>query len=169
MNLKLMVMVWLRFERRCPIVIRERSPRVVVCGRPDVLGVTKNRYLIEVEIKRSMSDFRNDQQKSSRRTRDLYLTRAPRQFYYMAEPSLAEKIKPELPPWSGLITTKFQTVVVIVPAPVNRDSVKLTIRECIALAHLMANHIIAVEEKIESILYQYRAGWSPCWGINYEI
>ena len=48
---------WLRYERRCPIIAFERPPQSWGSYRPDVLGITRGRALIEVEIKVTLSDF----------------------------------------------------------------------------------------------------------------
>jgi hypothetical protein len=172
MNLELMAMHWLRWERRCIAVIRERSPRSWPCGRPDVLGVTQARYLIEIEVKRSVSDFRADQSKASRRNRDLYPKRLPKQFYYFAPREVAEKIQSELPAWAGLMgwdATWVQVPIILKKAPVNKLSERLTLKETCHFCHLMANHIVAVETTVESLTSGWRNGHEPYFGEDFVI
>lgn len=84
-NLELLAMRWLRWEKRCIIVLTERSPRAQSCGEPDVLGITKDRYMYEIEVKRTISDFRADSDKPSRKFRDdgWRAPKLPKQFYYL--------------------------------------------------------------------------------------
>lgn len=162
-------MQWLRFERKCMIVIRERSPRWQI-GSPDVLGITRCRYLTEIEIKRSVSDFRADANKRHRINRDHYIRSAPKHTYYMVHQDLVEKVKPILPSWAGLLDArKTGKVFVAVPAPTNDQHQKLSVKECIRLAHLMANHIISAETSVEATRSQWRCGHEPYWQSDYEI
>jgi len=98
--LEVSAMEWLRFARQCHIVMRERGQHV---GSPDVLGVTKDSYLIEIEVKRTMADFRNDQKKRHRQFPAMF-AKEVRQLYYMVPPALVEKVLAELPLGCGLLT-----------------------------------------------------------------
>lgn len=57
MNLKRSAVNFLLYDKKCDIVSFERGLHDG-WGRPDVLGVTRDRKLIEVEIKESFSDFK---------------------------------------------------------------------------------------------------------------
>lgn len=141
---------WLRFEKRCPVVLWERSPRQHQCGRPDLLGVTKDRQLIEIEVKRSMSDFRNNQEKRCMKWRETgkFYDRLPRQFYFLVSHNIADKVLGELPEWAGLMRgpgpMDIQQLVVVKRAPLNQYATKLSTRECVEVAHLMANQVCSV-------------------------
>jgi len=148
MNLELMTMWWLKNKRSCMLVMRERSPRYQFCGRPDVLGITAARYAIEVECKRTLSDFYADSRKSSRRHRDLYLPRFPKEFYYLMPEELAEKVS--VPEWAGLLkSNKWGCVELLKPSPRNKESKRFTLKECVRLAHMISNNLICTEEKID--------------------
>jgi len=148
MSLELAAMRWFRWERRFPILLRERTPRYGH-GQPDVLAVSAARYMYEVEIKRSRSDFRADFDKPSRRIRDLRPWMYPKEFYYMMPPDLAEKCRDEIPEWAGLATlSRYSEFEILKPAPVNRESKRLSLKECVKLAHLMANHIISADTQL---------------------
>lgn len=174
MNLELITMVWLRVEKRCQIVIRERSPRANHCGQPDVLGVTANRYLVEVEIKRSVSDFRADGKKRHRRMRHLFPDLHPRQFYYLAPEPVASRILKDIPDWAGLLyvgTTGAGPFVMKV-APVNKESRRLTVIECCRLVPMLVNHILSAETSLDSERRRFRDGhqpWIPSQAAHYEI
>ena len=135
-------MRWLWLEKDCHYLLEQRSPRYQN-GSPDVIGVTCRRKVIEIEIKRSMSDFRADFKKPHRVNRHLFLDEMPNQFYYMVPENLVDKVLPELPDWAGLIRWRFGPVVEVVKvSPVNKLSKKLSINECVRMTRMMVNHMM---------------------------
>lgn len=152
MNLELAAMRWLWLERNCHYIVEQRSPRYRI-GSPDVLGVTKDRYLIEIEVKRSASDFRADFQKRHRVNRDVNITEMPKQFYYLMPKVLAEKLLSKVPEWAGLMYSESgYTCTVLKTAPVNRLSKKLSLVECVKMCRCMVNHTMSVRGNIESAM-----------------
>ena len=151
MNLELMAMRWLWLERKCHYIVEQRSPRYRL-GSPDVLGVTKDRYLVEIEIKRSVSDFRADFRKRHRINRDSNIADFPKQFYYLTPKELAEKLLPKIPEWAGLMCgdESGYSCTVMKVAPVNRLSQKLSIRECVKMCRCMANHMMTTLYKLDT-------------------
>lgn len=135
---------FLRLHKRCPVVLHERSPREGI-GNPDTLGVTQSRYLLEIEIKRTVSDFRANAQKHHVAGRDRLLRLWPRQFWFMVLPSIADRVRAELPPYAGLLvpanTQEWATE--IVPAPVNRESRRLGIKSCLRLVTCQSNQLLS--------------------------
>lgn len=90
---------WLRYERQCKLVCTERSV-FQDPYRPDILGVTVGRRLIEIEVKRSVSDFNANAKKTHN---DLkYLS----QFYFLVPPRMVPKVRDAiiLMPDCGLLT-----------------------------------------------------------------
>lgn len=146
MTLELIALRYFKFERRLPFALRERSPRWGH-GQPDILAVSKHRYLYEIEIKRSLSDFRRDALKASRRNRDLYPERQPKEFFYLVPRDLAEAVAAEAPDWAGVLTTPDpgEWAHVVRPAPVNRAAKRLSVKECITLFRLMSNYNLSLE------------------------
>lgn len=162
-------MRWLRFEQRCMIVICGRTPREI-CGLPDVLGVKCSRYATEIEIKRTFSDFRADARKHCRVNREHYKNRMPKQFYYFVPGALYQRVLAELPPWAGLMTVNDGVSVEVVrTAPVNNDSQRYSVRECVKLAEKLCNQIVSSEEARESVTSQFRWGHEPYWKPDFEI
>lgn len=145
---------WLRFEKRCRVALFERSPRPM-CGQPDVLGITDNRYLLEIEVKRSLSDFRANEKKFHILNRELYLPRWPKRFWFLVPPELAERVRPMLPDYAGLLrgptSDEVQQLVCVQQAPVNKASEPLTTKEMVRLAQCMANQILSNQDVIDSI------------------
>jgi hypothetical protein len=154
MRLEYLAARWLKWEKQCQLVMYERSP-----GQPDVIGVNKNRFLLEVEVKRSMSDFRANQKKlhflnrfsSNVELSDLYTRKAPKQFWFMVPENLVSKIEKELPEFAGLMTADSRTAVVVKPSPTNHLSEKLTIKECVKLMNCAGNQMISLMHSVDSI------------------
>ncbi len=166
MNLEASAMYWLRFEKRCKAVLRERSPRCPYGSRPDVVGIMQSRYVIEVEAKRSMSDFRANGSKIHIRNRvEGHLKRYPRQFYFIVPESLVEKVMPELPGYAGLITPHYASSKVIVKAPLNYEATKLTWKECVRLGECLSNQMIAQSLGVIRWINHEETDW----GLEYRI
>jgi hypothetical protein len=160
MNLELMALRWLRWEKKCPMAFCERSP-VHGNGEPDVLGVTNARYRIEIEIKRSLSDFKADSKKPHRFRRPSDSEIHPRQFYYLVPSQLVEKVKPLLPPWAGLMqgpTYASCVISVLIQAPINEASKRMTVRECVRMAKMVNNHCMSVMEREEKLFNNFKDG-----------
>lgn len=134
---------WLRYQSKCMIIVTERSPREAWAGRPDLLGITKGRFLIEIEVKRTMSDFRANAKKTHILHRtllgDKHATMYPRQFYFLVSESIADKALPECPEWAGLLQANCGRVFVSKRAPINRLSRKLSVKECVYMACAQSN------------------------------
>lgn len=159
MNLELSAMHWLWIEKNCQVVLEQRSPRYGL-GDPDVLGVTKDRHLIEIEIKRSAGDFRADFKKPHRINQALNSQTLPRQFYYLMPKDLAEKLKDQIPSHAGLMQCKFDCgdIEVVKVAPVNRAAPKLNIKEVIRLARQMAAHTMGYAWKLHRFKSEFEGG-----------
>jgi hypothetical protein len=144
MDLETRAFHWLRFEKQCPIVLFERSPRIH-WGRPDVLGVSKDRFLMEIEVKRSMSDFRANREKIHVANRNHILKRWPRLYWFLVPRGLVDKVTPELPDYAGLLTepsclTTFDIELVRKAKP-NPDSKRLSIKETVRMVELQSNQM----------------------------
>lgn len=128
-----------------------------------MLGITKDRYLFEIEIKRSLADFHANSLKPHIATRLLGNSheKYPRCFWYLVPYELADKVQPLLPDWAGLLRgpspMDVQQLFAIVKAPCNRASRRLTTRECVELAHCMANQIYAQAKQLNEFRNNGRA------------
>lgn len=145
MSLELAAMRWLWIEKKCMVVLEQRTPFAVhIVGQPDVLAVTPGRHLVEIEIKRSVADFKADFRKLHRVNRDHYLKFMPRQFYYMVDEKLHQDVKHLVPEWAGLLvmTDRYYVVRLEKSAPVNKLSEKLSVKNCAKLARQMTAHMM---------------------------
>ena len=95
---------WLRYQRGCYLVAQERGPWSRYGHKPDLLGVDKTRKCIEIEIKRSLADFKQDADKRVWSSRDLWKVAWPSQFYYFVEPLMVDRVRPLLRDGFGLLT-----------------------------------------------------------------
>ena len=177
MNLELMAMRWLWIDKGGYYILRERSPRYCM-GQPDVLGVTRGRYLIEIEVKRSASDFAADFRKTHRANREMNITKMPRQFYYLMPKELAEKLRDRIPAWAGLMQSDKDSysLAVVKVAPVNEQAQKLSIGECVKMARLMTSHMMGVVQANNTLFGNFlhngafsHVDWVPHKVGTYEI
>lgn len=165
-NLELMALRWLRFQKRCPLAFLERGPRNPYGRRPDALGITPARYMVEIEIKRSVSDFRADSKKPHIVFRDSLINRWPKWFYYLVPPSIVDKV--QVPEWAGLMTVDDYYVRVRKEAPRNEASLKLSVKECCQLFRVLGNQVLSSEEKAANWQHLTCPTFEP-WGIEYQI
>jgi hypothetical protein len=168
MRLETRALHWLMYTRDCLFALRERSPRHC-CGEPDALGVTRGRYLIEVEIKRTMSDFRANAKKWHVAGRDWHLNLAPREFWFLLPAALVAKAATELPPFAGLLSDDGGKSYCreVVAAPKNTESKRLSVKECVKLARCLGNNLMAAEKRCDS---RYdTAPWQELALDDYEI
>lgn len=177
--IELACMRWLRYEKRCSFILEQRSP-LYNGGIPDVIGVTKSREVTEIEVKRSVSDFKANANKRCIQIREHYLDRWPKQYYFAIPIHLQAKIEPIVPEWAGLLVVDGHIVTVAKVAPINKAAKKLSIKQCVKVAELMSNQIAAqatmlinrgycdfCPNHIDDFYYD-----SPCWYpgyTNYQI
>lgn len=160
MSIELACMRWLRFEKKCMFVLNERTPQWGV-GLPDVLGVTRAREVTEIEVKRSMSDFRANAKKYCIINREHFLERWPKQYYFAVPPKMKDKVLAELPEWAGLLVVEHFNVTAAKVAPINKSARKLTVKQCCRLAECMANQIAAQATMLVGIEHRERV--CPCY------
>lgn len=109
-EIKAKVARYWRYERQCPMVAVEASCRLDAWndgGQADVLAVTKDRYLIETEVKMSLADMRKDKNKpkhrSFRAADGIYPTH---NFYFAVPYKLGAKacwVRNQLFPYAGIL------------------------------------------------------------------
>lgn len=128
--------------------------------------------MVEIEVKRSYSDFLADGRKRHRIVRNQYIHKHPRQFYYLVEHDLIEKVEPKLPDWAGLMFVETNQIIVKKNAPLNQSAEKLTFRECRRFLSLLTNHLLSSESSRECERNWFKNNhnpWIPEGVINYEI
>lgn len=150
---------WLRYTRGCYLITHERSPwqaREARHQRPDILGLDKHRYTIEVEIKISKADFLHDAEKGHRKNLGQnILTRyvsSPNQLYYLVPRKLVEIVMKQAPVYAGVLTiseTKYDPVSGLPEVELVRKATRLHInrlstRDTVVMARDMAGSIASM-------------------------
>lgn len=145
-QLRAIGMAWLRYERDCVLLCVERPVSwSAEFWKPDIYGVNKNRRSYEIEIKQTYSDFIKDREKKVWRYREMNLMPdahiIPHYFYFLVPPKLVDRVKPELPEGTGLLTigdinnlyTHLPDIWVIVPVKANPKATRISLRNMIRM------------------------------------
>lgn len=138
MSLESSAVHWLRFKRRALVILLERWP-LCSFARPDVFAVTKRRETIEIEIKRSMGDFRANGRKHHVAFREAMLHQLPHFAFFLVPHDMADRVAAELPPWAGLMIAERDgyDLEVLVRAPRNDKARRLSLLQVCRLGLLM--------------------------------
>lgn len=117
---------WLLLDRKCVAAYTERHPTGY--WKPDAIGVLSSRRIIEIEIKRTVSDFRQDRLKINVMQWRAGADWRPYQFYYML-PIEIISVLPEVPEFAGVIQVRGRyQIEVIKRAPVNNKANKIKLK-----------------------------------------
>lgn len=149
-------MEWLRYVRHCKLVVMERG--MIYRSRPDLFGITPQRYGIEIEIKRTTSDFKANERKSVL-CPDGNLAPWIRQFYFLVPPKLVPDVSAMVPSYSGLITlsdlrngfTHINLATVVKRAPCNLEAERISVQDMIH----MVQHQTSTMSRLLSRLANY--------------
>jgi hypothetical protein len=87
LDLESSALQWLLYKKKCIITSMERG--LYDFYKPDVLGVTKKRELIEIEIKRSFQDFKANFKKDFFKIAKK--EHLPHYFYFLVTPDIANQ------------------------------------------------------------------------------
>jgi hypothetical protein len=180
MSLEFRATWWLKHEKRCALVLHERTPRAYHCGRPDVLGILPSRHLLEIEIKRSVSDFKANSSKhfiqmrenENAEVRRKFIESAPKQFWFMVPKKLVDQVIDLVPDYAGLMTAEDDRrydVTLIKRAPVNQNARRLSIGECARVMHNVGNQMMKLHEG--TFLRAQMKGnedWDRAYGMEYD-
>jgi hypothetical protein len=150
-RIELAGMRWLRYEKDCVLIVMERQPRFCKWARPDLLGLTIGRDLVEVEIKRTVADFRANAGKRHVLDRDRLLKVWPHWYYFLVPAALAPQVRPMLPAWAGLLVHQRSDLnpVVAVRGTRNDAAPRLTLRECVRMVQLQTQTLMGVATSAE--------------------
>lgn len=162
MNLELVALQWL-MNSGCFLVMTEQSPRCQECGIPDALGITQGRRLVEIEVKRSLSDFRADFKKRHRQDqwRQTFMKWLPWKIYYLVPGKMLEGARKLTPEWAGLMYILDYQVVVDKRAPANKESQKLSLKECVKFSQCLCRAMLAAKHRAEKYAQSWRDGYDP--------
>jgi len=166
-HVKASVACYFRYTRQFPLVTFERSFKEYFI-KPDILVVTKNRKLIEVEVKVSLSDLKNDIKKRGwvlrQKYPDLYMM--PYQFYYAVPSPLKDKAIEIIKGWkddgymngdAGLICVLdkdnlgYNDVFVAIKAPINKEALTLSLKNVVKMVKDQTGTLCSCAVKIAKL------------------
>jgi hypothetical protein len=165
---------WLRYEQGCHIVTFERTP-IDTESRPDVLGMTRNRQLIEVEIKVDAADLRRDSSKDHRRAVAQDIQRrnpsSANHLYYIVPEEMVGIALDELPTHCGVISpnhgirhghTGFPTIAVHRKAVMLHER-RLSVKDALVMAKQMSGSMcsMAIELSMARLKYDINVAFEP--------
>lgn len=153
---------WLRYEQGCHLITFERTP-LETEARPDVLGMTRNRQLIEIEIKVDLADLRRDSSKEHRRQAAYDIQRrnpsTPNYVYYMVPEEMVGVALEELPAHYGVISPNHaikhghtgMPTIALHRFAVQLHARRLTMREVVSMAKCMSGAMCSLSVELSIV------------------
>lgn len=157
MDLEYHGLSWLRYEQQCPLAWEQRNFSLGSrWTRPDLCGITKDRKAIEIEIKRTLADFKADSDKPKiellkQAGRGEYL---PWKFFYLAEKKLAVQMVPLLThDIFGVLSLdpKYCTVDVLKPSVPYRKTYKIKLKHMVQIAMNISAYNLSLRHTISGL------------------
>ncbi len=157
-SLETLALEWLRYRAGC-VLLSEQRPIRYCGGVPDCVGVKPNRHWIEIEVKRSLQDFKSNATKRHMVHRERgvgYATRnGPRQFYFIVPHALVEKVAPWLPAGAGLLRApnafEPEEAVVVKAAQFNPAAERFPLKELSRACRMQANEVLALRNRVDQL------------------
>jgi len=155
---------YFRYKRQCPLIAFERAC-LEIRANPDILIVNKNRMLIEVEVKTSVADFKNDAKKRiwQIRNSEYHKTLMPYQFYYAVPLDLKDKCLKVMNGWEekdkkcgkmGLLSVMdkeeigWNDVTVYKKSPINKKSKPISLKNIVKMSLHQSGSLCTIAIKI---------------------
>ena len=123
----------------------------------DLFIIKPSGYVVEIEIKRSLADTKNDLNKKHDHSDNRI-----REFYFAIPVELYDSCKEFIPKHAGIITIgkteygKIYRASIVRDTVINKNSRKLTIEEQLKVARLGTLRIWSLKKKIATILKKKR-------------
>jgi len=158
-TIKASVAAYWRYTKQCPLVAFEASVRLD-WGYPeqaDILIVTKERRLVEIEVKTSVSDFRRDGRKSCHRHFKGDTGIYPTGYFYFAVPkALANEISllcDNLYPYAGVLGCNglSEQGIEVYRKPKRLKGKRLTLKQVVYMARAQTATLCRLARKVEEL------------------
>jgi|GEM_PF-1807964 len=167
-EIKAAVASYWRYARQCPVVALEVDSQLHAwADEPaDVLVLNKNRQLIEVEVKLTVSDLKRDAKKKKHRLfRETYKSKGqiwltPTYHFHFAVPrDIANKVKPicdELFPYAGILACNglYSPSVDIYRNPKPLCGRRLNATEALRMVRGQSATVCRLATRIEELLFE---------------
>lgn len=156
-TIKACVAAYWRYQRQCPFVAFESSSRLDwgYAEQADILAVNKERYLIETEVKVSMSDLRKDKDKPRHRFfRDGGGSYPTAYFYFAVPKELANQVTllcDNLYPYAGVLGCPNSTeelAVEIYRNPKRLKGTKLSFKDILYMTRAQSATLCRLAKKV---------------------
>lgn len=146
---------FLRYEQGCYLLAWERSPwERSWHHKPDLMGVERGRRVLEIEIKRSVADFKADAKKRIWDYRKMGYA-VPFKFWYLVPPELVEHILPMVPDGLGLLTVGPRMsrggnseIIVASNAKANRKASALRLKDLVHMARDQSGTLVSAVSRL---------------------
>lgn len=144
---------WLRYDRHCALIAFERGLHWQI--KPDVIGITDERFMIEIEVKVSIADLRRDFKKM--RWTKYHHGHYPRLFYYAVPRDLVEKARPIIPDRAGLMAPAEDTrygshrMRVVKRAPIDPLAKRASMRQMVDLVKHQSGTLCKLAAKVAKL------------------
>jgi hypothetical protein len=141
------VLHYLRYQRQCPLVWTQRSPWNRGDHRPDVVAITRDRRVIEIEVKLSRSDFAaNDGKHCMSHGARPPVWEKCKQFWFAVPMEVAPEVAAIVPDYAGLLGVPESPwdVRVLVRAPSRRNAPRLSARDMVRVARHLSGTIVSL-------------------------
>lgn len=159
-TIKACIAAYWRYERQCPLVAFEASSRLDWGWgeQADVLAVNKERYLIETEVKVSISDFRKDKHKPRHRyfRNENFCSLYPTAYFYFAVPKeIANQVSldcDQIYPYAGVLGCPKGTdeqAVEIYRNPKRLSGKRLSIKQVIYMVRSQTATLCRLAKKVD--------------------
>ena len=155
-EIKAIMAAYWRYKRQAAVVAFERGIDAAI-HVPDVQIVTKDRRLVEIEVKITRADFSADAKKRVWMFRDRGIRPMPYQFYYAMPHDLAESVLADVRPDCGLLGVlpskrawerHSDRVICIKKAPSNKDAGRLSLKQCVAMVKHQTGTLCSMAERL---------------------
>ena len=159
-QIKAVIASYWRYVRQYPVVALETDPNLhAFAGElADVIAVSKDRYLVETEVKINLADLRRDVKKLKHKDysggRGNYIAR----YFYFAVPrdiaNDAKVICEELYPYAGILGTNglSEYDVVVYRNPKLLAGKRLTFPQVLRLVYSQSGTVCRLSRKVEELV-----------------
>jgi hypothetical protein len=157
-TLKACVAAYWRYSRQCPLVAFEAGSRLKweSAEQADILAVNKERYLIETEVKVSLSDFRKDRKKTCHRHFNHDTGIYPTAYFYFAVPKdLANRVSylcANLYPYAGVLGCPEgmnEWEVEVYRSPKRLSGKRLSLKQLVYMCRAQSATLCRLAKKVE--------------------
>jgi len=159
-QLKAIIASYWRYVRQCPVIALEVSSNLSAYAdeeRADVLAVDKKRFLIETEVKITLTDLRRDAKKSKHRAfRENLPGRVAHHFYFAVPRDIANEARlicDNLYPYAGVLgvdgTDEYGVQIYHNPKPL--ASKRLTFPQVLRIIFNQSGTVCRLAKKVEEL------------------